>query len=123
MIRRPPRSTRTDTLFPYTTLFRSAEGAGAVVFAMEAEVVERWQRMCLAVGGLLQLGLHLPDKAVAHLAQPLVGSQLGPVRLRHPAARGHAEGAALGVQHGAPLARFVAADPAAANRLGTVRLH
>src|SRR3546814_8648332 len=27
MIRRPPRSTRTDTLFPYTTLFRSA-GAG-----------------------------------------------------------------------------------------------
>src|SRR3546814_8620148 len=26
MIRRPPRSTRTDTLFPYTTLFRSQEG-------------------------------------------------------------------------------------------------
>src|SRR3546814_4801297 len=26
MIRRPPRSTRTDTLFPYTTLFRSNEG-------------------------------------------------------------------------------------------------
>src|SRR3546814_12554128 len=37
MIRRPPRSTRTDTLFPYTTLFRSADldrrgvrGLGAV---------------------------------------------------------------------------------------------
>src|SRR3546814_7992298 len=28
MIRRPPRSTRTDTLFPYTTLFRSADGNG-----------------------------------------------------------------------------------------------
>src|SRR3546814_1999591 len=29
MIRRPPRSTRTDTLFPYTTLFRSlSAGAG-----------------------------------------------------------------------------------------------
>src|SRR3546814_15747570 len=27
MIRRPPRSTRTDTLFPYTTLFRSTEQA------------------------------------------------------------------------------------------------
>src|SRR3546814_14659663 len=27
MIRRPPRSTRTDTLFPYTTLFRSGDGA------------------------------------------------------------------------------------------------
>src|SRR3546814_6792071 len=26
MIRRPPRSTRTDTLFPYTTLFRAAAG-------------------------------------------------------------------------------------------------
>src|SRR3546814_7364240 len=26
MIRRPPRSTRTDTLFPYTTLFRSRYG-------------------------------------------------------------------------------------------------
>src|SRR6056297_1304553 len=31
MIRRPPRSTRTDTLFPYTTLFRS--GPTASVFA------------------------------------------------------------------------------------------
>src|SRR3546814_9938871 len=28
MIRRPPRSTRTDTLFPYTTLFRSPDPAG-----------------------------------------------------------------------------------------------
>src|SRR3546814_11352211 len=28
MIRRPPRSTRTDTLFPYTTLFRSADADG-----------------------------------------------------------------------------------------------
>src|SRR3546814_14608946 len=32
MIRRPPRSTRTDTLFPYTTLFRSIDNA-----------VEAWQ--------------------------------------------------------------------------------
>src|SRR3546814_13593572 len=29
MIRRPPRSTRTDTLFPYTTLFRSVAGLAA----------------------------------------------------------------------------------------------
>src|SRR3546814_10251448 len=29
MIRRPPRSTRTDTLFPYTTLFRSLHCAAA----------------------------------------------------------------------------------------------
>src|SRR3546814_3093323 len=33
MIRRPPRSTRTDTLFPYTTLFRSLpRKAGNVIF-------------------------------------------------------------------------------------------
>src|SRR3546814_966746 len=37
MIRRPPRSTRTDTLFPYTTLFRSG---GILVVAM----VARYQR-------------------------------------------------------------------------------
>src|SRR3546814_5182498 len=30
MIRRPPRSTRTDTLFPYTTLFRSGRRADAL---------------------------------------------------------------------------------------------
>src|SRR3546814_8464214 len=32
MIRRPPRSTRTDTLFPYTTLFRSIGGREAGTF-------------------------------------------------------------------------------------------
>src|SRR3546814_5308693 len=32
MIRRPPRSTRTDTLFPYTTLFRSVSDAGTNIF-------------------------------------------------------------------------------------------
>src|SRR3546814_226536 len=31
MIRRPPRSTRTDTLFPYTTLFRSACCLGPLI--------------------------------------------------------------------------------------------
>src|SRR3546814_4965423 len=38
MIRRPPRSTRTDTLFPYTTLFRSA-GIGALSSYLTAELV------------------------------------------------------------------------------------
>src|SRR3546814_1158036 len=31
MLRQPPRSTRTDTLLPYTTLFRSAHGAREIV--------------------------------------------------------------------------------------------
>src|SRR3546814_14201524 len=35
MIRRPPRSTRTDTLFPYTTLFRSGVARLAASHALE----------------------------------------------------------------------------------------
>src|SRR3546814_20549169 len=35
MIRRPPRSTRTDTLFPYTTLFRSKKGKEEILCAVE----------------------------------------------------------------------------------------
>src|SRR3546814_6878375 len=41
MIRRPPRSTRTDTLFPYTTLFRSDDRDGKA--AMLAELSPRRQ--------------------------------------------------------------------------------
>src|SRR3546814_5848798 len=37
MIRRPPRSTRTDTLFPYTTLFRSAEPVSESVVLASAD--------------------------------------------------------------------------------------
>src|SRR3546814_3207934 len=33
MIRRPPRSTRTDTLFPYTTLFRSPQIGFGIILA------------------------------------------------------------------------------------------
>src|SRR3546814_16738371 len=35
MIRLPPRSTRTDSLFPYTTLFRSAESADQIDYRVE----------------------------------------------------------------------------------------
>src|SRR3546814_5758920 len=38
MIRRPPRSTRTDTLFPYTTLFRSVAGGWPSVVDPEVAV-------------------------------------------------------------------------------------
>src|SRR3546814_15921766 len=41
MIRRPPRSTRTDTLFPYTTLFLSPNtnlAHSSIVFMLEAQV-------------------------------------------------------------------------------------
>src|SRR3546814_3612247 len=54
MIRRPPRSTRTDTLFPDTTLFRSTpmsimtatgRGAQAGVLIKNAEALERFEKV------------------------------------------------------------------------------
>src|SRR3546814_11986070 len=40
MIRRPPRSTRTDTLFPYTTLFRSVAGIPPVDSAGQGALMD-----------------------------------------------------------------------------------
>src|SRR3546814_5921177 len=51
MIRRPPRSTRTDTLFPYTTLFRSAGEAAAGPDRRGAPVVDR-RGLCPGPGAL-----------------------------------------------------------------------
>src|SRR3546814_4490843 len=48
MIRRPPRSTRTDTLFPYTTLFRSAEGLALEQYYSARNMTDR-------MGGLAAL--------------------------------------------------------------------
>src|SRR3546814_17339492 len=45
MIRRPPRSTRTDTLFPYTTLFRSEESDLAGQRAARKIFVERMREV------------------------------------------------------------------------------
>src|SRR3546814_8869804 len=60
MIRRPPRSTRTDTLFPYTTLFRSMASSAyrrrAELFIFAASAVHRLvacQRFHLAVRRLV----------------------------------------------------------------------
>src|SRR3546814_9305324 len=41
MIRRPPRSTRTDTLFPYTTLFRSVEPRECVGMTIRRKRISR----------------------------------------------------------------------------------
>src|SRR3546814_10546324 len=43
MIRRPPRSTRTDTLLPYTPLFRPEAVARALSDALFAATGSRWQ--------------------------------------------------------------------------------
>src|SRR3546814_18065269 len=51
MIRRPPRSTRTDTLFPYTTLFRSLPGYMSDMEGGKATALFAWAaaegRACL----------------------------------------------------------------------------
>src|SRR3546814_2878693 len=51
MIRRPPRSTRTDTLFPYTTLFRSlvisqrwAERRRSILIVVPANLRKQWHQ-------------------------------------------------------------------------------
>src|SRR3546814_4267949 len=41
MIRRPPRSTRTDTHFPYTTLFRSIETRDGEILTAKEDIAER----------------------------------------------------------------------------------
>src|SRR3546814_19962627 len=73
MIRRPPRSTRTDTLFPYTTRFRSGQlvaelDGGRALVAGEALLAPRAE---LLLGGGGALGEH--DEGLDGLAPALVG--------------------------------------------------
>src|SRR3546814_6891793 len=63
MIRRPPRSTRTDTLFPYTTLFRSLTGERA------DPQRERGVVGCVGTGGGLGHGSASLERAL-HFAAP-----------------------------------------------------
>src|SRR3546814_10209736 len=69
MIRRPPRSTRTDTLFPYTTLFRSRRDAKRVADAVL--VCDQTPQPRLAV---LPVGDQAQRVARAHLQPPGVVS-------------------------------------------------
>src|SRR3546814_5023301 len=61
MIRRPPRSTRTDTLFPYTTLFRSNNAGIFTAGNVEDVKADQWDR---------ELGLNL--RAPFFLVQALL---------------------------------------------------
>src|SRR3546814_20614692 len=89
MIRRPPRSTRTDTLFPYTTLFRSTStGAlaldkvpgkmvviGAGVIGLEMGSV--WSRLGAEVTVVEFLDRILPtmDAEIGKQTQRILGKQ------------------------------------------------
>src|SRR3546814_18272155 len=83
MIRRPPRSTRTDTLFPYTTLFRSLfvklcqfPGEGRGHLAIDTTSAE-WRA---AAPGAELLGLYRDDRypEAIVLLRPNAGSLLPP---------------------------------------------
>src|SRR3546814_8808131 len=69
MIRRPPRSTRTDTLFPYTTLFRSVAAADRHYRAL-LDVVAR---LTAGLDGLDELGQALGIEAVGRVEKLQVG--------------------------------------------------
>src|SRR3546814_8837661 len=79
MIRRPPRSTRTDTLFPYTTLFRSPAGRRAGNHRRQyvaAAIVDRIRQLAVhRIGQIAQYspkGLRTPYLAPRHqVATPL----------------------------------------------------
>src|SRR3546814_10263283 len=94
MIRRPPRSTRTDTLFPYTTLFRSRRrvaGARARRCAVVRDVFD-------PAGGKRRAGRRLP-RPHARRRGRAAGRALRPRVRRRPAT------AAGGGRHGRLLLR------------------
>src|SRR3546814_11053397 len=72
MIRRHPRSTRTDTLFPYTTLFRSATGIEAAAKVMQTRAAE-CPSTVFALGGYSQ------GADVAGDLTWLIGHDKGPI--------------------------------------------
>src|SRR3546814_11094978 len=63
MIRRPPRSTRTDTLFPYTTLFRSVDALVALG-ATAAKSVADVARECKIVITMLPTSVEVEKVAL-----------------------------------------------------------
>src|SRR3546814_8084608 len=79
MIRRPPRSTRTDTLFPYTTLFRSARVAGAV---LRGERLER--TACRPAAGVPHRDGSIVRPRHPSNCQPQPGQAPGPGRFAGP---------------------------------------
>src|SRR3546814_11733242 len=91
MLRRPPRSTRTDTRFPYTTLFRS--GGIARVDAIEAGVV---------VGAFARAVIILARIAAVEAAD---GESAVAQQFLVEAARGDAQGGAFEIGFGKETGR------------------
>src|SRR3546814_11416557 len=101
MKRRPPRSTRTDTLFPYTTLFRSRAVLALLGFDAEEPTVTGGNPMPLA--NLFQRLLDLPDRAVMAVIAIVMGETLF---------AGSAAVEAVGLHIGIDMAAWWSADAA-----------
>src|SRR3546814_3504341 len=73
MFRRPPRSTRTDTHFPYTTLVRSAgqfrKQGHALVFSAIVAFGEEDERMRPLPNPLITVGDHLGPRSEEHTSE------------------------------------------------------
>src|SRR3546814_14503585 len=71
MILRPPRSTRTDTLFPYTTLFRSGEVAVRPNLSKRSALLFSWRKEGRCLDRLSTNGsgyrVHAPDRKSTRL--------------------------------------------------------
>src|SRR3546814_2568428 len=78
MIRRPPRSTRTDTLFPYTTLFRSERRGVGAARHLQLRIDQRHVR--LDPEAREEAGKEVELLTIGDLQPDDVGT--GPVRLR-----------------------------------------
>src|SRR3546814_8294664 len=92
MIRRPPRSTRTDTLFPYTTLFRSEPAQPLLHLrgvALDPEIDRRMVDRNAAFRQHL-LKLAIADRITtipAHRPQDHITLQMAPLEIRHRSVR------------------------------------
>src|SRR3546814_1851711 len=78
MIRRPPRSTRTDTLFPYTTLFRSDRGPDTDLGvggkqsdedSGDAHQDEAEHQQLLAADAVAEMAEHDPARSEEHTSE------------------------------------------------------
>src|SRR3546814_15480138 len=77
MIRRPPRATRIDTPFPYTTLFRSARGGVSLFAAVDRPSAGQWQGYVDA----LNIAARYPDMLGLGYAPYLDRSELQELQL------------------------------------------
>src|SRR3546814_19411047 len=90
MLPRPPRSSRTDTLFPYTTLFRSA--IGAAPFRQRIDP-------------------HHPDLFLEGKGEHLAGPDLGGRPFHHPPVQPHMSAFTKRLRHGAGFRQARAPKP------------